>query len=137
MAVIENWAQVQPAPGENEKETSRNPVKVGDTFRQTLQTPGQRIELLGKVTGYEPDERLSFEYTWDQLHLDVSFIFEPLDDGALLIARGDGRMGGFFALFEPLVNSEINAQLKTSLEDLKGRLESQPGKTQRPGAEAF
>lgn len=131
MAVIENWAQVQPALGESAQETFQDPVKVGDTFRQTLETPGQRIELLGKVTGYEPGERLSFEYTRDQLSLDISFIFKPLDGGTLLIARGDGRMGGFFTLFEPLVNGEINAQLKTSLEDLKVRLESRSGNERR------
>lgn len=127
MAVIENWAQVQPALGESEQETSRNPVKVGDTFRQTLEIPGQRIELLVKVTGCEPDESLSFEYTWGQLYLDVSFIFESLDVGTLLTTRGGGQLGGFLALFEPLMNGEINAQLRTNLEDLKSRLEFKPG----------
>lgn len=127
MTVIENWAQVQPSLQEGGREDPRQPVEVGDTFRQTLEIPGQRIELLGKVTGYAPDESLSFEYTWDQLYLDVSFIFESLDGGTLLTTRGGGHLGGFLALFETLVNGEINAQLKTNLEDLKSRLEFQPG----------
>ncbi len=127
MTVIENWVQVQPSLQEGGREDPRQPVEVGDTFRQTLEIPGQRIELLGKVTGYAPDESLSFEYTWDQLYLDVSFIFESLDGGTLLTTRGSGHLGGFLALFETLVNGEINAQLKTNLEDLKSRLEFQPG----------
>jgi hypothetical protein len=35
------------------------------------------------------------------------------------------------ALFETPVNDEINAQLKTNLEDLKSRLEFQPGSERR------
>jgi hypothetical protein len=101
-------------------------MEIGDTFRQAIEIPGQRIELLGEVTEYEKDDRLSFEYDWDQLSLGISFIFEPFDGGTRLIARGEGRMGGLFTLFEPLVNSEINAQLKTNLNDLKNLLESQP-----------
>jgi hypothetical protein len=38
-------------------------------------------------------------------------------------------MAGLFTLFEPLVNSEINAQLKINLNDLKNLLESQPTST--------
>jgi hypothetical protein len=38
-------------------------MKVSDTFRQTLDIPGQRVELLCEVVGLEENERLSFEYT--------------------------------------------------------------------------
>jgi hypothetical protein len=79
-------------------------MKVGDTLRQTLDISGQRIELLCKVLEVEKNERISLEYSWDQLCLDVSFVFEPLDDSMKLSARDGGRMGGFLALFEPLVN---------------------------------
>jgi hypothetical protein len=44
-------------------------MKVGDTFRQTLDIPSQRVELLCEVVEVEENERLSFEYTWDQLFL--------------------------------------------------------------------
>lgn len=120
---VENWTQVQPALRESERETSRGPMKVGDTFRQTLDIPGQRIELLCEVLEIEKNERISLEYSWDQLSLDVSFVFEPLDGSTRLTARGQGRMGGFLALFEPLVNGEIDAQLKANLDDLKSHLE--------------
>lgn len=121
---FENWALLQPALRESEHETSRGPMKVGDTFRQTLEIPGQRVELLCRVLKVEKNERILLEYSWDQLSLDVSFVFEPLDDSTRLIARGEGRMGGFLALFEPLVNGEIEAQLKANLDDLKSHLEA-------------
>lgn len=125
LAHVENWTRLQPALRESERETSRGPMQVGDTFWQTLDIPGQRVELLCKVIEVEKNERISLEYSWDQLSLDVGFVFEPLDDSTRLIARGVGRMGGFLALFEPLVNGEIDAQLKTNLDNLKSHLESQ------------
>jgi carbon monoxide dehydrogenase subunit G len=124
MSDIENWAQVQPDSQGNEK-FSGDRIEVGSTFRQALDISGQRIELLGKVIGYEPNERLSLEYTRDQLTLDVSFSFDPFDGDTRLTARGEGSIGGLVALFEPLVKSEINAQLKINLDDIKNRLELQ------------
>jgi uncharacterized protein YndB with AHSA1/START domain len=119
---VENWALLMPALWESNRETSRGPMKMGDTFRQTLDIPGQRVELLCKVIEVEKNERISLEYSWDQLSLDVSFVFEPLDDKTRLTATGEGRMGGFLALFEPLVENEVNAQLSTGLVDLKNLL---------------
>ena len=123
LADIENWAKLQLALRESER-ASPGPVKVGDTFLQTLEIPGQRIELLCRVTRLEKDERVSLEYSWDQLLLWIEFIFEPLDGGTKLTSRGEGRIGGLLALFEAPVNSEIEAQLKTTLDNLKSHLES-------------
>jgi hypothetical protein len=121
---VENWALLQPALRESERETSHGPMKVGDTFRQTLDIPGQRVELLCEVVELEENERLSFEYTWDQLFLWIVLVVKPFDGGTRLTATGEGRMGGFLALFEPLVENEVNAQLSTGLVDLKNLLES-------------
>ena len=121
---VENWALLQPALWESERETSHGPMKVSDTFRQTLDIPGQRVDLLGEVVELEEDERLSFEYTWDQLFLWIGLVVKPIDSSTRLTATGEGRMGGFLALFEPLVENEVNAQLSTGLFDLKNLLES-------------
>jgi hypothetical protein len=64
------------------------------------------------------------EYTWDQLFLWIGLVVKPFDGGTRLTATGDGRKGGFLALFEPLVENEVNAQLSTGLVDLKNLLES-------------
>jgi Polyketide cyclase / dehydrase and lipid transport len=121
---VENWALLQPALREREREISRGPMKVGDTFRQNLEVPGQRVELLCEVVELEENERLSFEYTWDQLFLWIGLVVKPIDGGTRLAATGEGHMGGFLALFEPLVENEVNAQLSTGLVDLKNLLES-------------
>ena len=62
---IENWRLLQPSLWERERETSRNRMNVGDTFRQNLEVLGQWIELLCEVVELKENERLSFEYTWD------------------------------------------------------------------------
>jgi hypothetical protein len=98
-------------------------MEVGSTVRQTLEISGQQIELLCKVTGYESNERISLEYSCNGLSLGVDLIFESLDGSIRLTAAGEGQMGGFSALFEPLVEREINAQLKANLEVLKSFLE--------------
>jgi hypothetical protein len=36
---VENWALLQPTLRESERETSHGPMKVGGTFRQTLDIP--------------------------------------------------------------------------------------------------
>jgi uncharacterized protein YndB with AHSA1/START domain len=121
---VENWALLQPPLWESERETSHGPMKVGDTFRQTLDIPSQRVELLCEVVEVEENERLSFEYTWDQLFLWIGLVVKPFDSGTRFTATGEGRVGGFLALFEPLAEKEVNAQLSTGLVDLKNLLES-------------
>jgi hypothetical protein len=69
-------------------------MKVGDTFRQNLEVPGQRVELLCEVVELEEGERLSFEYTWDQLFLWIGLVVKPIDSSTRLAATGEGRMGG-------------------------------------------
>ena len=123
LADVENWRRLQSVPGEIEP-ASRGPMKVGAPFRQTLEISGQRIELLCEVVELEENESLSFEYTWDQLFLWIGLVFESFDGGTILATGGEGRLGGFMALFEPMVAGEVDAQLTTKLDDLKDLLES-------------
>jgi uncharacterized protein YndB with AHSA1/START domain len=59
---LASWSQWQPDLRKNEQ-TSHGPMDVGTTFRQALDAGGQRIELLGEVTEYEPNKNLSLDYT--------------------------------------------------------------------------
>ena len=62
LADIENWAKLQLTLRESQ-ETSPDPVRVGDTFLQSIEISGQLIELLCWVTGLEEDERASLEHS--------------------------------------------------------------------------
>jgi len=123
LADFENWSQWQPDFWESEQ-TSRGPVDVGTTFHQSLDIQGRRIELLCEVIEYEPNEKLSFAYERENMSFVLDFIFEPVNGGTRLTGRGEGHMSGFSSLFEPLVEREINNQVKANLENLKGLLES-------------
>jgi hypothetical protein len=124
LADFENWSQWQPDLRESEQ-TSRGPMDVGTTFLQVLEVGGQRIKLFCEVTEYAKDEKLSFAYARDGLSFRLSFYFEPVKGGTRIISKGEGRMSGVSSLFEPLVDRKANDQIKTSLDDLKGLLESQ------------
>ena len=123
LADLENWRWWQPDLLESEQ-TSRGPMDVGTTFRQTLEVGGKRVVLLCEVSGYEENERLSFDYVRDGLSFWLGFYLESLMSGTRVTARGEGGMTGFSSLFEPLVEREINVQIKRSLDDLKVLLRS-------------
>jgi uncharacterized protein YndB with AHSA1/START domain len=120
---LENWSRWQPELREVEQ-ISRGPVAVGTTFRQALDAGGKRIELIGQVIEYEPNENLSLDYVRGGLSFRLHFHLEPIDDGTRLVGKGEGRMSGFSSLFEPVVEREVNEQIKTNLDDLKVLLES-------------
>jgi hypothetical protein len=121
---LDNWAQ----PSSENGASYHAPVRVGDTFRQIFELQGQRVELLCKVTGYEKDALLSFEYAWDSSLLGIDFIFKPASDGTRLTGKGEGLTNGLLKLFEPLVDREVNKEIEANLNTIKYLLESEvPG----------
>jgi hypothetical protein len=123
LADLENWSVWRPDLRESEQ-TSRGPLDVGTTFRQALDVGGQRMELFCEVTEYEKNRQLSLDYARDGLWFGLTFYFEPAEGGTRITGKGAGRMSGLSSLFEPLVDREVNQQIKTSLDDLKSLLES-------------
>ena len=119
---LENWSRWQPDLLESEQ-TSRGPMEVGTSFRQTLDVGGQRVELLCEVNGYEEDEELSFFYARDGLSFWLGFYLELVVIDTRVTGKGKGRLTGFSSLFEPVVEREIDEQIKRSLDDLKVLLE--------------
>ena len=97
---------------------------MGSTFRQAFHTSGGKVDLLCEVTGYEENRRLSLSYAHEGASFLIDFLFEPQDGGTRLVASGDGQVTGFYKLFEPLVQEEINAKVGSSLTNLKELLEA-------------
>jgi uncharacterized protein YndB with AHSA1/START domain len=127
LADLQNWSRWNPEQRETEL-TSSGPMDVGTTFRQALDAGGKRIELFGEVSEYEPNENLSLDYARDSLSFRLDFRLERTSEGTRLIGSVEGRMSGFSSLFEPLVEREVNEQIKTNLDHLKALMESRsPG----------
>jgi hypothetical protein len=123
LADLDTWSRWQPGLWESEQ-ISRGSMDVGTTFLQALDVSGQRIEVLCGVTEYEENEKLKFHYARDGLSLGFGFYLEPVGDYTKITGKGEGRMSGFSGLFEPIVDREVNEQVKTSLNNLKSLLES-------------
>lgn len=121
---LENRSRWHPALGEG-KSTSPDSTGVDSTFRQEIVVSGRPIQLAGRITEYEPDKRLSFDYSGEGLACSLTFDLEPVEVGTNLTVKGEGKLDGFFSLFEPVVGHEVNAHLSTHLQDLKDLLESQ------------
>lgn len=122
VADLDNWVR---SASEDGGRTYHTPVEIGDTFSQDFEAQGQPVELRGEIIGYEPDESLSFGYTWDGSSLELSFIFEPVDDGTRLIGRGQGYASGMYQMFEPFINFEVNREIESNLNYLKSLMESE------------
>ena len=123
LADLETWWRWWPDLLES-KQTAGGRIEVGTTFRQTLEVGGKRIVLHCEVSGFEEDERLSFDYTRDGLSFWLGFYLEAVESNTRVTGKGEGRMTGFSSLFEPLVEREIDEQIRRSLDDLKVLVES-------------
>jgi hypothetical protein len=122
VADLDNWVWSASEDGER---TYHTPVDIGDTFRQAFEAQGQPVELRGEVTGSKPGKSLSFGYIWEGSSLELSFIFEPVDDGTRLTGRGLGYASGMYLMFEPFINLEVNREIESNLNNLKSLMESE------------
>ena len=123
LADLRNWSLWQPDLRVSEQ-ISGGSMEAGATFQQALDIKGRRVELLCEMTGNEPNEKLSFACDREDMALAFDFVFDPVENGTRLTGRGEGRLNGFYSLFEPLVDREANQQVKTNLHNLKDYLES-------------
>jgi hypothetical protein len=67
------------------------PEMVGSTFRETVSESGEGIEMLGKVTGYEPNKRISFHLESRVNQVDVEYRLEEIPNGTRLTQDADIR----------------------------------------------
>lgn len=122
LADFGNWPRWLPAFRDG-GEHLNGPPGVGDSFRQVIEIRSQPVRLSGTVIGYEPNDRLSLRYAWKDLLFDVNFVLKPTDGGTRVTGTGGGRLDGFLALFEPLVEREANREVRANLENLRRVLE--------------
>ncbi len=123
LADLENWSLWRPDLRASEQ-VSGGSMEAGATFRQALEIKGRQVELFCEVTDHEPNEKLSFACDREDVALAFDFVFDPVDGGTKLTSRGEGKLNGFYSLFEPLVDREANEQVKANLHNLKDYLES-------------
>ena len=125
LANAENNSQWQSSTQEVKK-TSEGATGVGTTFTSVGQILGRRLESSLEYTAYEPNKRLAGKTTSGPIPFQFVNTFEPVAEGGTKVTTsGEGDVGGFFKLAEPLVARMLERQFKTDSANLKDLLESQ------------
>jgi uncharacterized protein YndB with AHSA1/START domain len=81
----------------------RKARKVGTTFRAWVEEGDGGVEMLGYVTAYEPDRRLSLHLASLLHELDVEYRLEQADGGVRLAVTTDLRWKFPISLVGPIV----------------------------------
>ena len=103
------------------RQTSSGPVGVGTTF-QSKRTNGT---FLFRITEYEPNRRLTIEFTSGAISGSryVSNL-ENMGGKTKLTLTAEPKLGGFYRLLGPFVIRNIKKENETALNNLKRILES-------------
>ena len=121
---VGNWPQWNSSMLEGEQ-TSTGPAGVGATSQGVSQLLGRRMEWTSEVTEYEPNRRMGLKITSGPMSIEQRLTFEPVEHGTRFTLVGEGEMGGFFKLADPIVNRAMQKQMEGNLANLKDLLETQ------------
>lgn len=125
MANAENNPQWQSGTQEAVK-TSEGPIGVGTTFTSVSRLLGKRLESVVEYTAYEPNKRVAGKVTSGPVPFQFETTFEPAAEGGTKVTGGgEGDVGGFFKLAEPLVARMLKRQFDANNANLKDLLEAQ------------
>jgi uncharacterized protein YndB with AHSA1/START domain len=96
--------------------TRRTDAMVGTEFVETLSKGGRSAELRGRIVTFEPDARIGFALSGNQLHVTANYTVQPDKAGVLvhgeIVVDAPGHMPGFL---RPLVEWQMRRQLRREL----------------------
>jgi uncharacterized protein YndB with AHSA1/START domain len=100
------------------------PVGVGTKFKQKFALMGKDYELDGVITAFEPDKKISFVYQSSIFNWRGDYLFEPVEKGTRVSARGNVALTGIFKLMETNFAPKIRKLINNTSPRLKQILES-------------
>ena len=107
------------------KKISERPIDLGTTFSTSVRVMGRQIENTIEVVAYDQDRKLSLKTTSGPVDGFLHCNFEPVEGSTKLTVSGQGELGGFYKLVEPIVNDLLQNQYKTAFATLKDLLDAQ------------
>lgn len=120
---IEDLPRWQPAIVEAEV-TSDGPLAAGSTLRLVVDAGGRRTEALGRVTEFEPPERLAVEARAGPAEVAARITVGDAGEGRSLIGLETAiRLGGFLRFAEGMVRGRIEAEAPATAQAVKEWLE--------------
>lgn len=110
------------------RKTSEGPAGLGTTFQNIGPFLGRTSFREYKVTEYEPPKKVTVKLMTPAKFIrnaEVTYIFEPAQNGTRLSFVGGVEMGGFFKLFQPILLRRAKKDGQGDLANLKRLLEDQ------------
>lgn len=120
---ISHWAEWN--PGLIEASASHGPLRAGSRIREVFRFLGRRIESTFELVEYEPNRQVTYRTVAGPIPMTGTQTYEPIDGATKLTVSGEGEVGGFFKLAEPVLAQMTRRQLQTGLDNLKDLLEAQ------------
>ena len=74
---------------------NETPERIGTTFKETVQENGRGTELYGEITGYIPNEFMSFHLSGKFNVVDVEYRLEDIEGRTRLTFNSDVRFKSF------------------------------------------
>ncbi len=115
------WQSIIP----RSQQTSPGPVAVGTTFQGVTRLLGLSMKWTAKATEYEPSKRYAKNITSAGMFIEQHNTYAPIEGGMRFSLTYDLRVRGIFKLFSPMLIGAMRRELKKSLGNLKGILETQ------------
>lgn len=119
-----SWAKWQSIIPEAEQ-TSQGSVGVGATFKGISRMMGLGMRWTAEVTEYEPNSHFGKNITSVGMIVKQHNTYGPIEGGVKFTIVYDMKVRGLFKLFSPMLISSMHKELKKSLGNLKGILETQ------------
>ena len=119
-----SWSKWQSIIPEAEQ-TSQGSVGVGTAFKGISRLMGLSMKWTAKVTEYEPIRHFSKNITSAGMIVKQHNTYDPIEGGVRFTIAYDLEVRGLFKMFSPMLVSSMRKELKKSLGNLKGLLETQ------------
>jgi uncharacterized membrane protein len=110
------------------RKLTEGPLRKGSEMEHDLHFLGKNFTSRIEVTEYEENARMGFRSTAGPIELDTVQAMEPSAGGTLVTQTVTGDPRGFFKVAEPVLESIVRRQMRTSLENLKDLIEAQEGR---------
>jgi uncharacterized protein YndB with AHSA1/START domain len=106
------------------RQLSPGPTGVGTTFRHVARFMGQRLEIEGVVTAYEPGRRICFKTTKASFPFSACQTFHEEDGATRATYTFEAELGGLLRLLQPLTLRMSRRTLEANYVRLKDILEA-------------
>jgi uncharacterized protein YndB with AHSA1/START domain len=114
------------------RHTSEGPRGLGTTFQNIGPFLGRNAVREYKVTEYEPNKKVTVKLITPAMSIrqaEVSYTFEPAENGTKLTFTGGIEFGGFFKLIQPILLQRAKRDGQGDLDNLKRLIEAQTDAT--------